>query len=126
MPQHPLPACKYEVDNILFNFNIGLFLMQFDIFLHADNFFFSQEREIILKVLHGGSIKGDNNSRKQTLDDILPFLSPEMKDIPIEKHVWFKTLQDQKLPAIHNINSWCPRFQVSWKVLFCLAFSGRY
>ena len=113
MPQHPLPACKYEVDNILFNFNIGLFLMQFDIFLHADNFFFSQEREIILKVLHGGSIKGDNNSRKKTLDDILPFLSPEMKDIPIEKHVWFQTLQEQNLPATHNRERRRLYFQVS-------------
>ena len=74
MPQHPLPACKYEVYNILFDFNIGLFLMRFDIFLHADHFFFNQEREIIIKGHPGGGIKGDDNSHKQTLDDVLSFL----------------------------------------------------
>ena len=34
------------MNDILFEFIIGLLLMQFDIFLHADKIFFSQEREV--------------------------------------------------------------------------------
>ena len=33
MPQRPLSACKYEVNNKLFEFNVGLFLLQFDLCL---------------------------------------------------------------------------------------------
>jgi len=102
MPQRPLSSCKYEVNNILFDFNVGSFLTRFGLFLHADNFFFSEAREMILKGLPDGGIKGDENSHKQTLDAILSCVSPEMKDIPIEKQLWFQTLQDRKLPAVHN------------------------
>ena len=52
--------------------------------------------------LPGGSIKGDENICKQTLNAILSFVSPKMKDIPIDKQVCFQTLQEQKLPDIHN------------------------
>ena len=32
MPQRPLSACKYEVNNILFDFNVGSFLIRFTSF----------------------------------------------------------------------------------------------
>ena len=57
---------------------------------------------MILKSLPDGGIKGDENSRKQTLDTILSHVSPKMEDIPPEKQLWFQTLQQRKLPAIHN------------------------
>ena len=57
---------------------------------------------MILNILSDGGIKGDENSRKQALDTILSHVSPEMKDIPPEKQLWFQTLQQRKLPGIHN------------------------
>ena len=50
MPQRPLSSCKYEVNNILFDFNVGLFLMRFDIFLHAGFFSLSKHVKLSLRV----------------------------------------------------------------------------
>ena len=36
MLPRPLTEHKYEVNYILFDFNVGLFLMRFDIFLYAE------------------------------------------------------------------------------------------
>ena len=101
-PQRPLSACKYEGNNILFDLYIGSFLTESELFFHADNFFFCEARQMILKSLPDGGIKGDESSRKQTLDTILSHVSSEMEDIPPEKQLWFQDLQQRKLPAIHN------------------------
>ena len=101
MPQRPLSESKYEANNILFDYNVGL-LIRFYLFLHADNFFFRDAHEMILMGLPGGGIKRDENSRNQNLDSIISCVSPEMKDIPIDKQVWFQTLQEQKLLANYN------------------------
>ena len=102
MLPRPLTEHKYEVNNILFDFNVGLFLMRFEIFLYAENFCFSQAREMIIKGRPDGVIKGDENSCNQTLDAILSFVYPEMKDIHLEKQVWFQNLQERKIPVTHN------------------------
>ena len=76
MLPRPLTEHKYEVNYILFDFNVGLFLMRFDIFFMQKNFCFSQAREVIIKGPPDGVIKGDENSFNQTLDAILSFVYP--------------------------------------------------
>ena len=97
----------------MFDFNVGSFLTRFGLFLHADNFFFSEAREMILKGLPDGGIKGDENSHKQTLDAILSCVSPERKDVPIEKHMWFQTLQERKISYFTKHIEAAPPPQVS-------------
>ena len=92
MPQRSLSVCKYEVNNILFDFNVGSFFIRFGLFLHADNVFFSKVCEMILKGLPDGGIKVDKNIRRKTVDNILSCVSPERKDIPIKKQLWFQNL----------------------------------
>ena len=56
---------------------------------------------MILNSIPDGVMKGDDNSRKKNSNAILSCVFPEIKDIPIEKQVWFKILQERKLPATH-------------------------
>ena len=110
MPQSPLSACKYEVNNILF---AGSLLVRFGLFLHGDKIFFREVREIILKGLPDGGIKGDKNIDRQTLDAIISCVSLEMKDTPIEKQLWFQTLQERKISYFTKHIEAAPPPQVS-------------